>query len=116
MSGNQRDVWFIADRHHLRRSFEGVIPLLAFSVEDIGQMGLALEMLDVESRLLSKQVREETSVSGHSWRDSLYTRKLRRKVKFIARHVTSPDSDKQNTRADHIISASFRPCHPKDWL
>jgi len=115
MSGNQRDVWFIADRHHLRRSFEGVIPLLAFSVEDIGRMGLALKMLDVESRLLSKQVREETSVSGHSWRDSLYTRKLRRKVKFIARHVTSPDSDKQ-TRADHIISASFRPCHPKDWL
>ena len=96
MSGNQRDIWFIADRHHLRRSFEGVIPLLAFSVEDIGRMGLALKMLDVESRLLSKQVREETSVSGHSWRDSLYTRKLRRKVKFIAGHVTiSPDPDKQ---------------------
>ncbi|KAK3364627.1 hypothetical protein B0T25DRAFT_576849 [Lasiosphaeria hispida] len=95
MSGKQKDVWFIADRHHLRRSFEGAIPLLAFSVEEIGRMGLALTMLGVECRLLSKQVKEETSVSGNSRYDWSYTSKLRRKVKFIASLLPAMASQRQ---------------------
>lgn len=89
LSGEQYHVWFIADRHYLHRSFEGVIPLLAFSVEDVGRMGPALSMLGVENRLLSKQVKEETWATGSGRLDTSYTRNLRRRARFLSRYKNS---------------------------
>lgn len=38
MSANVSSEWFIADRVALRESFNGIVPLLAFQVNDIGRM------------------------------------------------------------------------------
>ncbi|KAK3360775.1 hypothetical protein B0T25DRAFT_133644 [Lasiosphaeria hispida] len=80
-TGLRDDIWFIMDRHYLHHSFKGVIPLLAFSVDNITQMGLTLNMMGVEDRLLLNQITETTSISGNTSRlNPRYTVKLRRKA------------------------------------
>lgn len=79
------DIWFIADRRHLRQSFEGLLPLLAFTVEDIAEMGDLVKGLGLSHRLLSEAATETPTPEGRLEFDAIYTNSLRRKARFIAR-------------------------------
>jgi hypothetical protein len=79
------DIWFIADRPHLRRCFEGHIPLLAFSIEAITQMLDLLRFLKVDSRMLSSVASGLPQVEGDTEIAQEYTEKLRRKAHLILR-------------------------------
>lgn len=85
-AGLGSDVWLIADRHHLRQSFEGVVPLLAFEVSEIGRIASVLSAMGLESRLLSKRVEDVAKIDGNSRLHPRYTAYLRRKAKFIVRY------------------------------
>ncbi|KAK0721152.1 hypothetical protein B0H67DRAFT_536144 [Lasiosphaeris hirsuta] len=56
--------WYIADRDHLAASFVGVVPLLAFSVDNLKDMKPLLDALQLERRKLSKMVKSDTVPSG----------------------------------------------------
>lgn len=75
--------WFIADRHHLRDSFCGRVGILAFSPQDLQSIEELLKVLDLESRVLSRIVKIESSPSGKPKRHKAYTLSLRRKAAFI---------------------------------
>ena len=85
-SGIGNEIWFIADRHHLRESFDGVVPLLAFGVNEVGQLLPALRLMGLENRLLSRRVEDVTGIPGSSHLHRRYTAYLRRRVKFIVRY------------------------------
>ncbi|KAK0612007.1 hypothetical protein B0T14DRAFT_339770, partial [Immersiella caudata] len=82
-SGLGNEIWFIADRHHLRESFEGVVSLLAFGVNDVARIAPGLRAMGLENRLLSKQVENVTKVKGSSGLHPRYTADLRRRARFI---------------------------------
>ncbi|KAF4467774.1 heterokaryon incompatibility [Fusarium albosuccineum] len=75
--------WFIADRHHLRDSFNGSVDILAFSPQEIQSIEVFLKVLDLESRFLSKIVKVESRPMGKPKRHKAYTLSLRRKAAFI---------------------------------
>lgn len=75
--------WFIADREHLRRSFVGRAPLLAFSMEELGAMDDLFEILRIDSRKLSKLVKSETIHQGMTSLNRPYTKFLRDRVGFM---------------------------------
>jgi hypothetical protein len=79
------DNWYIADREHLRQCFEGLIPLLAFSVEDVERIGELLKHLKFENRLLSSIARGMPKAKGAVELHTQYTACLRTKAKYIAR-------------------------------
>ncbi|KAI3316471.1 hypothetical protein HD806DRAFT_517477 [Xylariaceae sp. AK1471] len=56
--------WFIADRSHLRESFAGKVPLLAFGVKDLDDMEDLLIALHLDSRRLSKLCERKTNPTG----------------------------------------------------
>lgn len=78
------NIWFIADRQHLRQSFEGRFPLLAFTVEDIAKMGGLIRVLELDSRLLSKVATGTFRAEGRLKLDAEYTNLMRQKSSFIA--------------------------------
>jgi hypothetical protein len=85
-TANRRDVWFIADRPHLRASFLGRVPLLAFSVDDIAKMGTMMDSLPaVQTRQLSRAAEGIPVVQGSTKFQEEYTKSLRSKVVFISR-------------------------------
>ncbi|KAI0435663.1 hypothetical protein F4803DRAFT_544782 [Xylaria telfairii] len=75
--------WFIADRHHLRDSFRGVVDLLAFTPEDLDSIKTLLDLLDLQPRRLSKIVSCEEAPIGKPKRNKKYTSLLRKKAQFI---------------------------------
>jgi hypothetical protein len=79
------DNWYIADRDHLRECFEGLIPLLAFGVEDVERIGYLLKHLKFEDRLLSAVARGMPKAKGAVELHTQYTARLRAKAKYIAR-------------------------------
>jgi hypothetical protein len=86
-SARQRDIWFIADRVHLRQSFEGLVPLLALNVEGVERIRVLITKLKLEHRLLSEVAQGLPRAFGASRTCSAYTRLLRAKSRFIARYV-----------------------------
>lgn len=85
-SARSQDLWFIADRPHLRQSFRGSVPLLAFPVEILAKIETLLEGLPLlRMRLLSQVANGEPSVQGTAHFHSTYTESLRSKARFIAR-------------------------------
>jgi hypothetical protein len=76
-------VWFIADRDHLRASFLGKTPLLAFEAEELNAMDGLLSLFGVESRKLSKLVRSNTVPYGLVSVNGPYTSFLKERVAFI---------------------------------
>ncbi|KAI1094358.1 hypothetical protein F5B19DRAFT_490478 [Rostrohypoxylon terebratum] len=59
------DTWFIADRPHLAKSFDGTIPLLAFHAQDVRAFETLLKNLGLDSRKLSKCVEKTSEPSGN---------------------------------------------------
>ena len=84
-SVSSRPIWYIADRPHLRHSFERLLPLLAVKTEYIEKISTLLEQLGVQSRTLS---RVATGVSESQGKLELlkgYSNSLRSKARYIAR-------------------------------
>jgi hypothetical protein len=90
-SCSQSDVWFIADRPHLRQSFQGVSHLLAFSFQQTHDMFDLLELLGLGERLLSVAAAGSVDVSGVTRKHRGYSYSLRSKAHVIARY-TRPSS------------------------
>jgi hypothetical protein len=84
--GDSISEWFIADCTHLEKAFRGKVPMLAFSVEDIGRVKRLLRMAGVEHRKLSYATQGNAETVGDSshWQD--YTDSLRSKVNSILRY------------------------------
>lgn len=86
------DIWFIADQRNLMEAFEGMAPLLSFSVEDVTKMTYLIKELGLESRLLSVTVTALPELDGPPKLHDEYTELLRRKARFISRLVPKKTS------------------------
>jgi hypothetical protein len=75
--------WFIADRANLIASFTGVVPLLAFSIQDLPTIESLLRALRVDGRKISKNVTSQARVVGRTRSDFRYTDNFRLKSPFI---------------------------------
>ena len=81
------DMWFIADRRHLKDSFAGLAPILAFDPDVIEQLGPLITALQLHDRVLSKIATGVSNTDGTVKLDSAYTEALLKKVEYIARYV-----------------------------
>ncbi|PVH69973.1 hypothetical protein DL98DRAFT_661395 [Cadophora sp. DSE1049] len=81
----ESDQWFIADRWHLRRSFEGLVPLLSLDVESVDKIGVLIQKTGLQHRLLSKVASGVPRTNGPIEAHLQYTKILQSKAKFIAR-------------------------------
>lgn len=79
------DLWFIADRPHLRQSFQGQAHLLAFSLEHTHNMSDLLDFLGLGERFLSVVATGSVGVSGRIRKHRAYSNALRSKAHVIAR-------------------------------
>jgi hypothetical protein len=80
------EVWFIADRPHLRQSFSGNISLLAFDLDTLARMESLLNAVyPLWYRLLSKVARGISNTQGSIKFLESYTRNLQAKARFISR-------------------------------
>ena len=80
----ETDVWYIADRPHLRNSFQGRLPLLAFENEALDKMQTLMRKLGLEKRILSKIATSETLIEGKAEPNIVLTKSLCSKSRFIA--------------------------------
>ncbi|KAM5358865.1 hypothetical protein ACJZ2D_014924 [Fusarium nematophilum] len=79
------DMWFIADRPHLKKCFEGIVPILAIESTDVAEMSLFLDTLELKDRMLSGIASGQPQAHGEVSMDEEFTRTLRRKARFISR-------------------------------
>jgi hypothetical protein len=84
-TGHERGTWFIADRLHLRQSFDGLIPLLALTVASVAKVSFLIKILKLEHRLLSKVAHGIPRIRGSSKECPRHTLSLRAKSRSIAR-------------------------------
>jgi hypothetical protein len=105
-TAQEDDIWFIADRWHLRQSFEGLIPLLALSVDSVNKIHSMVKELGLEHRLLSRIVSGVPKTEGPSKTQSQQTALLRAKARSIARCVFY-FSLKETEFFDHVFTYSF---------
>lgn len=75
--------WYIADREHLRNSFRGKVPLLAFAVEELEAMEDVLGLFNVENRKLSTLVQTYTVPHGFVGVNKSYTAFLQERSEFF---------------------------------
>jgi hypothetical protein len=75
--------WFIADRVYLRESFRGVVPLLAFPVEELDSMENLFQFWNLDSRRLSRLVETKSGPYGMVSLHADYTAFLRDRAGFI---------------------------------
>ncbi|XTI91300.1 hypothetical protein V2W45_716603 [Cenococcum geophilum] len=88
--------FFIGDRAHLASSFRGVVPLLAFTSEELSEMQDLLWILKVNSLQLSKIVHSETKPQGRVSVHYEYTRFLRARTPFLQSLVPTPHPNREN--------------------
>lgn len=79
------DMWFIADRVHLKESFGNLVPLLAFDPEIVEQISPLIDALELERRLLSRVAKGVSKTDGRVELHLEYTKSLRKKARCIAR-------------------------------
>lgn len=81
------EMWFIADRWHLKKSFEGLaeVPLLALSVDVVEKIPLTITLLGLRDRLLSHAAGANATASGPTQPHPIFTSSLRAKARHIAR-------------------------------
>lgn len=84
-NGNQSELWFIADRWHLKENFEGLVPLLALKVEAIEKVSALISALGLEYRLLSKLTHGVPEASGNIRFDAQYTNSIWTKARYMSR-------------------------------
>lgn len=81
------EMWFIADRWHLKKSFDGIIPILALDVDTIEKIQVLISALGLNHRLLSWAAGENAKVNGITEPHQTFTVALREKAKHIARYA-----------------------------
>ncbi|KAF2679081.1 hypothetical protein K458DRAFT_408347 [Lentithecium fluviatile CBS 122367] len=79
------DMWFIADRWHLKKSFDGLVPLLALSVDIVEKLQLTITTLGLRDRLLSQAAGANAQAIGTTHPHQAFTSSLREKARHIAR-------------------------------
>lgn len=84
---NNSDPWYIADRAYLLDSFAGIVPLLAFKVEDVLKMPLLIRKLGGDRRRLTRAAISLAQNIGVIHPDLTCQGNLRAKANFIARYV-----------------------------
>ncbi|KAJ4290882.1 hypothetical protein N0V90_010078 [Kalmusia sp. IMI 367209] len=75
--------WFVADQVNLLESFTGVVPLLAFSIQDLPAVEDLFRVLRVEGRKMSKMVTSQTLAQGQTRSDFRHSDTFRSKSPFI---------------------------------
>jgi hypothetical protein len=79
------DEWYIADRLHFRRFFEGKLSLLAFDEQSLEKMQPLIQTLDLSNRLLSRASKAVPMANGQIVFQRMYTASLHKKANWIAR-------------------------------
>ncbi|KAK1749729.1 hypothetical protein QBC47DRAFT_131160 [Echria macrotheca] len=79
--------WLVADRQHLRRCFEGLVPLLSVSENRFPVIREILRVLGLENRCLSKHVVRKVMGDGDPTFLEGFTVLMRKKVRYIARII-----------------------------
>ncbi|OAL17688.1 hypothetical protein AYO22_11344 [Fonsecaea multimorphosa] len=88
------DAWFIADRTHLLESFCGIVPLLAFQVEDVLKIPLLIRKLGGDKRRLTRAVTSIAETVGSLRPDPTRQADLRSRAEFIARLIPKKEHGK----------------------
>jgi hypothetical protein len=86
-SGESSQSWFIANYNHLRDSFHGIVPLLAFNIQEVKKMEHLIQALGLEARKLSCAVKSQAEQDGHASFHEGYSSFLRSKARFIKQLV-----------------------------
>lgn len=81
------DEWWIADRPGLHHCFEGLVPMLAFEVDEIPELGLLISKFDLGARRLSNAVKDKREYAGDLVYDDTLTSEYRGKADFILRYT-----------------------------
>ncbi|KIW93628.1 uncharacterized protein Z519_06233 [Cladophialophora bantiana CBS 173.52] len=89
------DAWFIADRTHLLESFCGIVPLLAFQVEDVLKIPLLIRKLGGDKRRLTRAVTSIAETVGSFRPDLNRQADLRSRAEFIARLIPKKEHSKK---------------------
>lgn len=79
------NIWFIADRVHLKESFHGLVPLLAIKADLVENIPHLLKALDLRDRLLTEAAGSDVQTQGTEKVHTTFTAQFRAKVPFIAR-------------------------------
>lgn len=77
--------WYIADRPYLRKSFEGVVPLLSFTDVDFTALHPTLEAIGVMDRRLTTRASSKLHADDKIEFLDGFTSLVRQKVQYIAR-------------------------------
>jgi hypothetical protein len=85
-TGDKPGGFWVADRRDLLDSFRGIVPLLAFKVEEVGQMSRLLKVLGLETRKLSSAAKVMSIARGRVLYNGAYSSLLRARAKFIIRY------------------------------
>jgi hypothetical protein len=81
------DIWYLPDRPSLYNSFDGKVPLLDFSIQEVRKLAPLIDAMGIRDRRLSKAVKETMESSGDSIFDSDKTRELQRRSQYFVRYV-----------------------------
>ncbi|KAL2408478.1 hypothetical protein ABEF93_003919 [Exophiala dermatitidis] len=87
--------WFIADRAHLLDSFQGIVPLLAFGVEDVLKMPLLIQKLGAERRKLTRAVISIAENVDVAYPNLTLQEDLRSRAELIARLIPQKERGKK---------------------
>ena len=87
-SATEGETWFIADRAHLKESFEGLVPLLAFNPTTIEQIRPLIDAMNISHHVLSNSARGVSKTEGKVESSHEYTSSLHQKSIYISRSVT----------------------------
>ncbi|KAL2419264.1 hypothetical protein ABEF95_003141 [Exophiala dermatitidis] len=87
--------WFIADRAHLLDSFQGIVPLLAFRVEDVLKIPLLIRKLGAERRKLTRTVISIAENVDVAYPNLTLQEDLRSRAELIARLIPPKERGKK---------------------
>ena len=84
-SAVETDMWFIADRPHLKESFEGLVPLVALDTDIVENIKPFIDAMGCEHRVLSRVAKGVSKADGRVELSRGYTKSLSEKARCIAR-------------------------------
>ncbi|KAF1995054.1 hypothetical protein P154DRAFT_379511, partial [Amniculicola lignicola CBS 123094] len=90
------DLWFIADRPHLKISFEGCVPLLSFGTDILENLQPLFKALGLGGRVLSKAAKGVSKTIGKAEPHPEYTQLIQGKARCIARLVSKEGPNREN--------------------
>ncbi len=77
--------WFIADTLALRQSFSGIVPLLAFEIDEIARMERLICGLGMGRKLLTRCIKSIPRTEGRVAIHPEFTQAMESKFEFLAR-------------------------------